>query len=114
MDKIDTGIHFTERSLEALGLSITKKSKKPIEEILDNQKKYIEDFFSSNNSDDDYDNEKRVYHVEDIQKILCISKNSAYMLIKNAPFRVVHIGNTIRISKSDFDRWLDGTEQRRI
>ncbi|MBD5547737.1 MAG: helix-turn-helix domain-containing protein [Lachnospiraceae bacterium] len=54
----------------------------------------------------------KVYHVEDIQEILEISRTAAYALIKKAPFRVVHIGNAIRISKEDFDRWLNHSEQR--
>lgn len=99
-----------EDILEKLGLFSMENTRKGIQKIMENQTKIIDLYLSSNNDNED---EKRVYHVEDIQKILSISKTSAYALIKEAPFRVVYIGNTIRISKADFDRWLDGSEQRR-
>lgn len=51
--------------------------------------------------------EKRVYSVAEIQDILGIGRNSAYEVIKNGKFRVVRIGNQIRISKKSFDEWLD-------
>ncbi len=51
--------------------------------------------------------EKRVYSVAEIQDILGIGRNSAYEVIKNGKFRVVRIGNQIRISRKSFDEWLD-------
>ncbi|MDL2288736.1 helix-turn-helix domain-containing protein [Oscillospiraceae bacterium OttesenSCG-928-F05] len=49
----------------------------------------------------------RTYKVEDIAEILSISMTSAYTLVKQGHFKVVRIGNAIRISKKSFDEWLD-------
>ena len=105
---------FSEDTAEALGLFTMKNTREGMKRIRDNQKDFIEHFLSSHD-DTTIENtdEKRVYDMKEIQRILGISKTSAYALIKQAPFRVVHIGNAIRISKADFDRWLDDSEQRR-
>ena len=52
--------------------------------------------------------EKRVYTVEEVIKILEVSKTTAYQLVKSDEFRTVRVGGKIRISKRSFDRWLDG------
>ena len=51
--------------------------------------------------------ENRTYTVEDIAKMLNIGRTSAYHLTKEGHFKIVRIGNTIRISKKSFDEWLD-------
>lgn len=51
--------------------------------------------------------EKRVYTVEEIQSILNIGRNAAYKLVKSNAFYSVRIGNQYRISKLQFDRWLE-------
>ncbi|MSS38291.1 helix-turn-helix domain-containing protein [Clostridium porci] len=51
--------------------------------------------------------EDRTYTVEDIAKMLNIGRTSAYNLTKEGHFKIVRIGNTIRISKKSFDEWLD-------
>ena len=51
--------------------------------------------------------ESRTYKIEDIAKILSISRTSAYGLVKEGHFHSVRIGNAIRISKKSFDEWLD-------
>jgi excisionase family DNA binding protein len=56
--------------------------------------------------------EKRVYSVDEIAKILNISKGSAYELIKEELFNIVRIGSSIRISKKSFDEWLDKQNQQ--
>lgn len=53
--------------------------------------------------------DKRTYTVLEVAEILNIGKNKAYTLIKDANFKVVRIGNSIRISKKSFDDWLDKT-----
>lgn len=50
--------------------------------------------------------EKRTYKIEEIQKILGISRNTAYSLIKRKQFHSVHVCGGIRISKKSFDKWL--------
>lgn len=50
---------------------------------------------------------QRTYKVEDIAKILNIGRTSAYNLVKEGHFKVVRIGNAIRVSKKSFDEWLD-------
>ena len=51
--------------------------------------------------------ENRTYTVEDIAKMLNIGRSAAYNLTKEGHFKIVLIGNAIRISKKSFDEWLD-------
>lgn len=51
--------------------------------------------------------ETRTYKVEDIAEMLSIGRTSAYNLVKEGHFKVVRVGNAIRISKKSFDEWLD-------
>lgn len=51
--------------------------------------------------------EQRTYTVEEIAKILGIGRTSAYNLVKEGHFKIVRIGNAIRVSKKSFDEWLD-------
>ena len=51
--------------------------------------------------------DKRTYTVDEIQDILCISRTSAYNMVKKGVFHCVRIGGSIRISKKSFDEWLD-------
>ena len=48
-----------------------------------------------------------VYTVNDIQKILKISKNVAYDLVKENLFPVIKIKSVFRIPKKSFNEWLD-------
>ena len=50
--------------------------------------------------------ERRTYTVDDIAQILGIGRTSAYILVKEGHFKIVRIGNAIRISKRSFDEWL--------
>lgn len=51
--------------------------------------------------------QKRTYSVEEVRKILDISRRKAYELCNSDEFKVVRIGKTLRISKASFDSWLD-------
>lgn len=51
--------------------------------------------------------EKRTYTVDEIQKILGISRNTTYSLIKQKKFRSIRVGSVIRISKRSFDEWFE-------
>lgn len=51
--------------------------------------------------------DKRTYTVEEIARILGIGRTSACILVKEGHFKIVRIGNAIRISKRSFDEWLD-------
>lgn len=51
--------------------------------------------------------EQRSYKVEDIAVMLNIGRTSAYSLVKEGHFKIVRVGNAIRISKKSFDEWLD-------
>ena len=51
--------------------------------------------------------DKRTYTVEEIARILGIGRTSAYILVKEGHFKIVRIGNAIRISKRSFDEWFD-------
>jgi excisionase family DNA binding protein len=48
-----------------------------------------------------------VYTVAEIQKLLKISKNVAYDLIKENLFPVIKIKSVFRIPKKSFHEWLD-------
>lgn len=52
-------------------------------------------------------NEKKTYSVLEIADILQISKSKAYELCRDADFKVIRLGRTIRISKVSFDSWLN-------
>jgi len=43
-------------------------------------------------------------------KFLGIGRTSAYILVKEGHFKIVRIGNAIRISKRSFDEWLDSLD----
>ena len=51
--------------------------------------------------------ENRTYTVDDIAKMLNIGRTSAYNLAKEGHFKIIRIGNAIRISKKSIDEWLD-------
>ena len=53
--------------------------------------------------------DRRTYSVEDIQRILDISRSTAYQLIRKKVFKSVKVGKQIRISRSSFDAWLDAS-----
>ena len=42
--------------------------------------------------------------------ILGIGRTSAYLLVKEGHFKIVRIGNAIRISKRSFDEWLESLD----
>ena len=54
--------------------------------------------------------ERRTYTVEEVAQILGIGRTSAYLLVKGGHFKIVRIGNDIRISKRSFDEWLDSLD----
>lgn len=54
--------------------------------------------------------EPRTYTVDDIAAILQIGRTSAYNLANSGEFKIVRIGNSIRISKKSFDSWLEEQE----
>ena len=54
--------------------------------------------------------ERRTYTVDDIAQILGIGRTSASILVKEGHFKIVRIGNAIRISKRSFDEWLDSLD----
>lgn len=53
----------------------------------------------------------KTYTVDDIAKILGISRSSAYNLVRERQFKTVRIGTSIRVSRKSFDEWLDRQEQ---
>ena len=54
-----------------------------------------------------FNTDKHVYTVDEIQDILGIGRTSAYSLVKQKVFHSVRVGGSIRISKKSFDAWLD-------
>ena len=55
--------------------------------------------------------EPRTYTVEQIAAMLNIGRTTAYQLVKQEEFRIVRIGNAIRVSKKSFDEWLESLEK---
>ena len=49
----------------------------------------------------------KTYRVEDIVRILDISRSAAYNLVREGHFKIVRIGSAIRISRKSFDEWLE-------
>jgi len=60
-----------------------------------------------NNTNKNSNISSEVYTVAEIQKLLNISKNVAYDLIKEKSFPVIKIKSTFRIPKKAFHEWLD-------
>ena len=54
--------------------------------------------------------ECRTYTVNDVARILGVSRTQAYRLVQEGLFKSVRIGNAIRISKRSFDEWLDSLD----
>ena len=57
-------------------------------------------------------NNKKVYSVAEIQKILGLGRSKTYYFLEKVykaqqPFRVIKIGKLYRIPKESFDNWLD-------
>ena len=57
--------------------------------------------------------ESQVYTVTEMQEMLNISRDSAYRFVrevyqKQKPFVILKIGNSFRIPKAPFDRWMKG------
>ena len=50
------------------------------------------------------------YTVEQIAAMLNIGRTTAYQLVKQKEFRIVRIGNVIRVSRKSFDEWLESLE----
>ena len=55
-------------------------------------------------------NERMVYTVEEIAKILGIGRTAAYALVnmEHPPFKVLRVVGSIRIPKMSFDAWVYG------
>ena len=53
--------------------------------------------------------EVQVYMASDVQKALGIGKTKTYEFYKQKepPFRVIKIGNSVRVLKQSFDSWLN-------
>ncbi len=60
--------------------------------------------------------DSQVYMASDIQKILGLGKTKTYQFLnevyrqKKPLFRVIKVGNSVRILKQSFDNWLNATE----
>lgn len=51
--------------------------------------------------------ECRTYTVNDVARILGVSRAQACRLVQEDLFKSVRIGNAIRIPKRSFDKWLE-------
>ncbi len=51
--------------------------------------------------------ERRTYTVNEVARILGVSRTQAYRLVQEGLFKSVRIGNAIRIPKRSFDKWLE-------
>jgi len=57
------------------------------------------------------DNENELLTVEEMGKVLKISRSKAYALTKQAGFPVIKFGKCVRISKKDLLKWLQKIEK---
>jgi len=101
-------------ALEKIGLFSMENTRKAIERLKEQKKNELTQLTAPSMSN--YDT-VQVYRVEDIQNILQISRTAAYALVKEEPpFHVVRFGKSknsvIRISKEDFDSWLNNPVQK--
>lgn len=49
--------------------------------------------------------DRRVYTVDEIAKLLRVSRTSAYRFVKSGKFKSFYVGTMLRISKDSFDEW---------
>ena len=54
--------------------------------------------------------ECRTYTVNEIARILGVSRTRVYRLVQEDLFKSVRIGNAIRISERSFDEWLESLD----
>lgn len=109
-DTADIFTLLSEDALEELGLFSMKNTRKALERLKEQKKNKLTQLTTPSTANDDT---VKVYFVEEIQNILQISRTTAYTLVKKEPpFRVIHIGNSYRISKESFDRWLNNPVQK--
>ncbi len=54
---------------------------------------------------------KASYSCKEVMKILKVTRQSIYRLIKNEEFKATMSDLGYRIDKDDFDKWLDGREK---
>ena len=54
---------------------------------------------------------KTSYSCKEVMKILKVTRQSIYRLIKNGEFKATRIDSGYRIDKADFDKWLDGRKK---
>lgn len=52
--------------------------------------------------------------VKDIQQHLCLSKNIVYQLIQMDSFPKIKIGNSYRIPKDKYEKWIEQNIRREI
>ncbi len=55
---------------------------------------------------------KKVYSISEVQKLLGLGRTKAYKFLEEVykrqkPFRVIKIGKLYRIPKDSFDQWLN-------
>lgn len=58
--------------------------------------------------------QNRTYTVDDIAAILGIGRSTAYKLAKSGAFKIIRIGNMIRISRQSSEDWLEMEEPEEI
>lgn len=52
--------------------------------------------------------QKQYYTAKEIAEILSISPKTVYKLVDSGAFEAIHIGTSVRVSKSSFEAWLSG------
>lgn len=52
--------------------------------------------------------------VKDIQQHLCLSKNIVYQLVQMDSFPKIKIGNSYRIPKDKYEKWIEQNIRREI
>lgn len=96
----------TYKGKELLPLSVIDAARDGDSQAVDQVLRYYEGYINTKKETP----ERRTYTVDDIAQILGIGRTSAYILVKEGHFKIVRIGNAIRISKRSFDEWLDSLD----
>jgi excisionase family DNA binding protein len=61
---------------------------------------------------DECKEEKKYYTVDEIQRILSLSKRDSYSLVQSDAFAVVKVGKRYLIPQKSFDEWLNANTTR--
>lgn len=60
------------------------------------------------------ENDKIVYSIKDVQRILGLGKNNVYKLLKLPTFPTIKIGKRYLIPKKEFEEWVSKSIRKEL